>query len=88
MRDVLSEPSHRVANWLFILLNVAAVLQLTLGVVFTTMFLTATESAAFASFTRGITATALFFGSLVLALLLMSAAQLLRYVAAMSEQNP
>lgn len=87
MRDVLSEPSHRVANWLFILLNVAAILQIMLGVIFTTMFLTATESATFASFTRGITATALLFGSLVLALLLMSAAQLLRYLAAMAEKT-
>jgi|GEM_PF-4842650 hypothetical protein len=87
MKDVLSEPSHRVANWLFILLNVAAVLQVTLGIVFTTMFLTATESAAFASFSRGITATALLFGSLVLALLLMAAAQMLRYVAALADRD-
>jgi hypothetical protein len=87
MKDVLSEPSHRVANWLFILLNVAAVLQVTLGIVFTTMFLTATESAAFASFSRGITATALLFGSLVLSLLLMAAAQMLRYVAALADRD-
>ena len=87
MRDVLSEPSHRVANWLFILLNVAAVLQVTLGVIFTTMFLTATESAATATFTRGITATALLFGSLVLALLLMAAAQVLRYTASVADRG-
>lgn len=86
MIEVLSLSNHRLTNAVFVAMNVLAVLAVVLGIVSTTMWFTATDvGSGELAFSRLMTGIALLFGHVVLAVVLAGLAQLLRYLASLTE---